>query len=129
MFGDVWEWAGKPRLRDLSIGVPFGTVQESLYNLLKDFGVWQGMDSVEKAARLHHGAVHIHPFENGNGRWSRLIANISMRLDGETWLEWPEATIGTTSVIRAEYIEAIKAADRGDFKYLIDICRRYETIV
>lgn len=129
MFGDVWRWAGKPRLRDLSIGVPWATIPERLFNLLKDFQVWEGMDAVEKAARLHHGAVQIHPFENGNGRWSRLIANISMRLDGETWIEWPEQTIGTASVIRTEYIEAIKAADKGRIGPLLDICRRYESHV
>ena len=33
----------------------------------------------EQAAMLHHQAVAIHPFENGNGRWSGLLANIWLR--------------------------------------------------
>ena len=28
-------------------------------------------DLLEQAMLLHHRAVQIHPFENGNGRWSR----------------------------------------------------------
>jgi Fic family protein len=31
---------------------------------------------LEQAMRIHHRTVNIHPFENGNGRWSRMLANI-----------------------------------------------------
>jgi Fic family protein len=68
----------------------------------------------EQAARLHHRAVAIHPFANGNGRWSRMLANIWLRRNGARWTEWPEATIGASSVIRGRYLDALRAADAGD---------------
>jgi Fic-DOC domain mobile mystery protein B len=127
MFGDVWNWAGIPRTTNLNIGVGATHVQTSLYDLVGDLEAWQSsdMDIVEQAARLHHRAVEIHPFLNGNGRWSRMIANIWLRLKQHPIVEWPEATIGEASVIRREYIEALKSADRFDFAPLIKIHRRH----
>ncbi|MBI4208502.1 MAG: Fic family protein [Deltaproteobacteria bacterium] len=37
------------------------------------------MNHEELSARLHHRLVWIHPFENGNGRWARLIMNIHLK--------------------------------------------------
>lgn len=70
MFGDVWAWAGQVRTRNLNLGDPHYLIRENLYNLLQDLETWAkyGMDRVEQAARLHHRAVLIHPFFNGNGR-------------------------------------------------------------
>src|SRR5258708_9438159 len=83
MFGDVWKWAGRPRTTDKSIGIHWEHVQTSLYDLLENLAYWdehQTIDILEQAVLLHHKAVYIHPFENGNGRWSRLIANIWLKL-------------------------------------------------
>jgi Fic-DOC domain mobile mystery protein B len=127
MYGDVWKWAGKIRNKEVNIGLPFPAIPENLAGLLDDLHSWPGygMDPVEQASRLHHRAVFIHPFENGNGRWSRLLANIWMRLTGHPIIEWPEETIGTESVIREEYIATIKKADDGDIEPLIELHRRY----
>jgi len=69
MFGDVWEWAGQCRTRDINLGCHWLHIQEKLYNLLEDLKVWeeQNVDLTEQAARLHYGAVAIHPFSIGNG--------------------------------------------------------------
>jgi len=83
------------------------------------------MPLAEQAVRLHHTAVHIHPFPNGNGRWSRMLANIYLMLKGADPIEWPEATIGTASPIRADYLQAIKAADQGDYSGLLALHERY----
>ena len=50
--------------------------------LTEDLSCWDqsGMCSLEQATRLHHRAVWIHPFMNGNGRWARLLANIWLRV-------------------------------------------------
>ena len=56
------------------------------------------------AVHLHHRAVQIHPFLNGNGRWARLLANILLKLHKAPLTEWPEEAIGATSVIREEYL-------------------------
>ena len=72
-----------------------------------------------RLARLHHASVRIHPFQNGNGRWARLLANIWLRRHGEAPIEWPEATIGSVSAIRNEYLMAVREADRGEYGRLI----------
>jgi fido (protein-threonine AMPylation protein) len=125
MFGDVWVWAGKIRTVNLNLGSPFGLIRDHLYDLVENLNSWPGyqMDFAEQAARLHHRAVQIHPFENGNGRWSRMLANIWLRRHKQALTEWPEATIGEKSVIRESYIEAIQRADAGDLDPLISLHR------
>jgi Fic-DOC domain mobile mystery protein B len=124
MFGDVWTWAGELRGTQTTIGVPVPLIEHQLYELFVSLSYWKEMPWVEQAARLHHRAVQIHPFLNGNGRWSRLLANIWLRLHDEPAILWPEPDVGTASTIRQEYIQAVRAADNGDYDRLIDLhCR------
>ena len=127
MFGDVWKWAGETRTTDLNLGVPWHQVTTQLQDLCDNLTYWETHwpDIVEQAAHLHHQAVQIHPFLNGNGRWSRLLANIWLKLHKVPLTEWPEEIIGTTSAIREEYLEAIRAADKGGFAPLINMHRRF----
>jgi Fic-DOC domain mobile mystery protein B len=127
MFGDIWTWAGETRTTNLNIGVPWHQAQTRMQDLCDDLAYWQKHwpDFVEQAAHLHHRAVLIHPFLNGNGRWSRLLANIWLKLNKQPLTEWPEEVIGETSVIRDEYLTAIRAADSGDYIPLIEMHRRY----
>lgn len=128
MFGDVWEWAGKMRSRELSIGVPSHRITENLENLLLDLKYWEHagkIDYVEQAARLHFQAVRIHPFLNGNGRWARMLANVWLKSRGQHLIKWPENVIGTTSPIRSEYIAAIHKAIEFDFADFNLLHRRY----
>lgn len=127
MFRDVWRWAGVPRQHDVNIGVPFFNVSGELYGLLADLHAWSGLNMpfIEQATRLHHRAVAIHPFPNGNGRWSRLLSNIWLKRHGIPVVEWPEETIGQQSVVRSEYIAAIEAADDGDCAPLIKLHEQF----
>lgn len=127
MFGDVWNWAGTLRTRELNMGSAPGRIEVDLHNLMENLRTWKksGTPSIEQAARLHHGAVRIHPFLNGNGRWARMLANVWLRRLGGRAIEWPEATVGTSSVIRDEYLVAIRAADRGEFTLLIALHERF----
>jgi fido (protein-threonine AMPylation protein) len=127
MFGDVWDWAGEPRLRNLNIGVHYPAIREHLQTLVDDLATWQQFnhDIVEQACRLHYRAGAIHPFINGNGRWSRMLANILLKQNRAPIVEWPEDVIGTESTIRAEYIAAIKEADHGDDRPLLELHRRF----
>jgi Fic-DOC domain mobile mystery protein B len=127
MFGDVWVWAGELRRRETNIGVPPHEIEVRLHELLADLRAWQdsGMMMLEQAVRLHHVAVRIHPFPNGNGRWSRMVANIWLRLRGEGVIEWPETTIGTRSTVREEYLAAVRAADAGDYSGLVRLHERF----
>jgi Fic-DOC domain mobile mystery protein B len=127
MFGEVWNWAGEIRTRDLNLGVRWNLIDEKLHNLLIDLEFWDqsGMDLVEQTVRLHHQAVQIHPFYNGNGRWSRMLANILLRSRGHSVTSWPENLLGTESTIRGQYLAAIKEADQGDYDPLLTLTRQH----
>jgi Fic-DOC domain mobile mystery protein B len=127
MFGDVWKWAGAFRKRETNIGAPPHEIEMRLHSLLEDLKAWKdsGMPLLEQGVRLHHVAVQIHPFPNGNGRWSRMVSNIWLKLHGSGPIEWPETTIGTASTIRGEYLDAVKAADKGDYAKLLALHERF----
>jgi Fic family protein len=84
-----------------------------------------GHDLVERATMLHYRAVQIHPFAGGNGRWSRMLANIWLRLHKHPITRWPNELHGGASLIRKQYIAAIQLADHGDLDSLIELHRRY----
>ena len=129
MFGDVWKWAGQTRKINLNLGSPWHQVPIQLQRLCDDLDYWKTNwpDVTEQAAHLHHRAVQIHPFQNGNGRWSRLLANIWLKLHRQPLTDWPEEVIGSTSLVRDEYLAAVRAADEGDDTRLIDLHRRFST--
>jgi Fic-DOC domain mobile mystery protein B len=126
MFGDVWKWAGEFRQENVNLGCDWHQVQMQLQALLDDLVFWEarGDALLEQAMRLHHRAVSIHPFRNGNGRWARMLANIWLKRHAHGITEWPEETIGSKSVIRDEYLAAIRAADEGDERPLQDLHQR-----
>jgi Fic-DOC domain mobile mystery protein B len=127
MFGDVWKWAGEFRQVNLNLGCDWHQVQVQVQALLDDLVFWQerGDDLLEQAARLHHRAVWIHPFSNGNGRWARMLANIWLKRHGQAIVEWPEETIGSMSVIRDEYLATMRAADAGNERPIIELHQRF----
>jgi Fic-DOC domain mobile mystery protein B len=130
MFGDVWKWAGEFRQENLNLGCDWHQVPMQLQALLDDLAFWEAQrDSLlEQAARLHHRAVSIHPFPNGNGRWARMLANIWLKRHGHAITEWPEATIGSKSVVRDDYLAAIRAADLGDERPLLALHQRFTSM-
>jgi hypothetical protein len=54
-----------------------------------------------------------------------MLANIWLKRHGHAITEWPEETIGTKSVVRDEYIAAIRAADEGDEGPLSELHRQF----
>lgn len=124
MFGNVWDWAGKPRQIELSIGIKAYLVPMELKKLSDDFLFWDKNKSFgvyEIASRLHHRAVQIHPFQNGNGRWSRMLANIYLRQKGLMPVKWQEDLLSSENPKRSEYIQALKKADNRDYTDLIEM--------
>jgi len=128
MFGKVWTWAARLRAIELTLGVPLWQVQTKFYNLFADIHYWQEPDIplIEQGATLHYRAVAIHPFENGNGRWARLLANIWLKQHKEPITNWPETGIySTESPIRQEYIASLKEADQHNIEPLIALHKQY----
>jgi fido (protein-threonine AMPylation protein) len=69
----------------------------------------------------------IHPFENGNGRWARLLANVWLKQNGQGIVARPdEHLVGRESSIREEYIAALKTADSGNLDPLIEMHKKYQ---
>ena len=82
MFDSVWTWAGMFRTTERNIGVPPHTIPVKLKNLFDDVHFWIENKTYpfnEIPVRFHHKLVAIHPFPNGNGRVSRLMADLLSR--------------------------------------------------
>lgn len=128
MFGDVWDWAGKVRTTELSIGIDPAFVTQELGGLFLNVEVWKVTPKtvLDDAVQIHFKAVRIHPFLNGNGRWSRLLANIWLKQQGFEPVQWPEdVIIAGESAVRREYLTAIRQADNGDIQPLVEIHRQF----
>ncbi len=124
LFGGVWEWAGTFRKTETNLGVDPRRIGARLRRLLDDAGYWVGhgiYPSKELAARFHLRLVQIHPFPNGNGRRTRILTDALLtRLLGEPTIDW-EGGRGPErgDARRMEYIDALRAADEGDFSALL----------
>lgn len=117
MFGDVWRWAGTLRRRATSIGVSPHLVAAESQMRLDDALFWH-TEAVyppdELAARIHCRLVSVHPFPNGNGRCTRLMADLYLTAIGAEPFTWGSAA----------YIAAlVKAARTGDYADLIRFAR------
>lgn len=131
MLGKVWEWAGQQRATEKTLGVRPEMIPTKVGELaMKAYQRRNEYDPilvVQTAAEFHHCAVATHPFEDGNGRWSRMLANIWLIQHKQPLTFWPDQDLReTASPIRIEYINAIKAADNLDFKPLIELHKRYQ---
>lgn len=126
MFDQTWKWAGEYRRTEKNIGIPVYQIREQLAALLGDVRYWIEHSTFppdEIAVRFHHRLVVIHPFPNGNGRHARLIADIlAMKLSRPTFT-WGAADLVKPGEARASYLNAIRAADRGDIQPLIEFAR------
>jgi Fic-DOC domain mobile mystery protein B len=127
MFGDVWRWAGTQRRRLTNIGVDPAQISEQVKQTLDDASFWhdQGTYSAdERAARLHHRLVAVHPFPNGNGRCTRLVADLYLLSIGEDAFSWGAGgRLDEDGAGRDLYLEALHAADDGDYELLLRFAR------
>lgn len=123
MFCDVWVWAGEYRITERNIGVAPYQIPMKLMQLFDDLNFWidnKTYSNHEIAVRLHHKLVQIHPFPNGNGRVSRLMADLVLReLEGKT-LYWGDTNLVDVSEVRRKYIDALRKADAGDYTDLLN---------
>ncbi len=64
---------------------------------------------VALAAEFHHRFVSIHPFDDGNGRMSRLLMNLILMRHG-----YPITVIKADETNRNRYLAALSEADAGE---------------
>lgn len=122
MFSKVWKWAGQFRRTEKNIGVSWIKIPVELRQLLDDTKAWIEFETYppdEIAYRFHHRLVWIHLFPNGNGRHSRLMADIILaEVFNLLPFTWGGQDLSDASEIRTQYIEALRAADRYDYELL-----------
>lgn len=126
MYGEVWCWAGQFRTTPRNIGVDIWKMGPDLRLGLDDVRYWiehQSYPADEIAVRFHHRLVAIHPFPNGNGRWSRLAADLLALKLGQQRFTWGSDSITAASETRRAYVQALKAADAGDLSLLLVFAR------
>jgi fido (protein-threonine AMPylation protein) len=97
MFGQTWRWAGELRRTNKHIGVHWPTIRVALRERLDDAQLWIAHDVYAPDTLLH-----------------------SQRIDT---FSWGAADLSGAGASRAAYLEALRAADRGDFAALMAFVR------
>ncbi len=123
MFHQVWRWVGRYRTTEKNLGWEVHRLTEGVRNAFDDAQSWMQHTTYplpEAAVRLHHRLVAIHPWPNGNGRHSRLIADLLVASRAGEALTWgARSDLASVGDVRDRYIEAIRAADAGDINPLL----------
>lgn len=126
MYSDVWRWAGHYRMTDKNIGIDAWCIPGRIPEVLADARYWAEHASYpadEIAVRFHHMLVFIHPFANGNERWSRLMADVLIRQLGEVRFSWGRTDLRAMNAVRQSYIDALHAADASQIGALLAFAR------
>lgn len=123
MYNDVWKWAGHFRKSEKNIGVKSYKIGTELKQLLDDALYWHNNKTYpdeEVAIRFKHRLVSIHCFSNGNGRHSRLMADLIMtKLYNENYFSWGGSNLIKASETRGQYIKSLREADNYKYEPLI----------
>jgi Fic-DOC domain mobile mystery protein B len=126
MFGHVWRWAGKYRSSERNLGVEPYRIYSEVQQIIDDARYWLENKTYipdELAVRFHHRLVFVHPFPNGNGRWSRLAADLLIVGQGGSRFTWGSNNLEAASDMRRLYIDALHAADNHDISPLVRFAR------
>jgi Fic-DOC domain mobile mystery protein B len=126
MFEDVWQWAGRYRTTERNIGVDPYRIAADVQQAVDEARYWVEHATYppdEIAVRFSHRLVAIHPFPNGNGRFSRLVGDLLAQQLGQSPFSWGRANLVDASETRAQYIKALQAADNHDIAPLLIFAR------
>ncbi|MEP7081606.1 MAG: mobile mystery protein B [Chloroflexota bacterium] len=130
MFGDVWTWAGSQRRLETNMGASPHQIPTALRQALDDARYWHEHDVYpvdHRAARIHYRLVLVHPFPNGNGRCTRLIADLYLRAVGSQPFSWATGRLDDGAEaqrdVRRAYVAALEAAPADDCDALVTFAR------
>lgn len=121
-------WAGKYRTSDRNLGVTYWQIRVDMRDLAADAEAWLAdagparFAADECAIRFGYRLVAIHPFPNGNGRWSRLASDALVVALGGRRFTWGGSSLTEASQVRRDYITALQTAD-GDVRQLVEFAR------
>ena len=127
MYGDVWKWAGEFRRTEKSIGIDPVQIGVSLKQLCDDCLHWingKVYPDEEIAIRFKHALVKIHCFSNGNGRHSRLMADIIINhVFGKHVFNWGRSNLVSHDEVRNNYLRSLREADKGNINPLLEFAK------
>ncbi len=127
MLGMVWKWAGNFRVTETNIGIEWTKIPIELRLLIDDTKYWvehQTYDPEQIAIRFKHRLVSIHCFPNGNGRHSRIMADLIAKHVFELEkFSWGQSSLLASSEQRKLYLKALQKADMGDYDALLEFAR------
>lgn len=123
MFGNVWAWAGEFRKTNKNIGIDKWQIPPALKALLDDTLYWvehQTFTPDEIAVRFKHRIVKIHCFPNGNGRHSRLMADVIIdKIYKLPVFSWGSEDLVKQGDARTNYLKAMREADQNNYGPLL----------
>lgn len=80
LYGDIWVWAGRWRSREVNIGVALELIAVELRTTMDNIRYrWvntKDLTARELGIATHAEGVRVHPFTDGNGRATRLHADL-----------------------------------------------------
>ncbi|MEV0105224.1 Fic family protein [Nocardia sp. NPDC050799] len=99
LYGDIWIWAGSFRRRELNIDVAPEQIAVELRMSLETIHYrWNCTDDWSPrrlGIAVHAETVRIHPFTDGNGRTTRLLADLVYAAAQD--VESPDLMTGTST--------------------------------
>lgn len=112
LYAPVWEWGGRQRSRETNIGIAPERIAVEMRNALDDLNHhWEhrtGIDARTLGIAAHAALVRLHPFVDGNGRVTRLLADL-VYLAGQTG--WEPVHTYDWEVDRTTYIRLLGEYD------------------
>jgi Fic-DOC domain mobile mystery protein B len=126
MFGQVWRSAVSYRTTARNIGINAYRIQIEMGQAVDDARYWVEAEAYspdEIAVRFSHRVVAIHPFPNGNGRFSRLVGDMLAIQLGQPAFAWGRANLVDVNETRRRYVAALKAAEAYDIGPLLAFAR------
>ena len=127
MYNKVWRWAGQFRKTDKNLGIDKWQIPTALKTLCDDTLYWIDNETYspdEIALRFKHRIFSIHCFPNGNGRHSRLMADIIIdNIYNRPIFDWGTGNLIEPGDSRNNYLKSVRAADNGDYSQLLKFAR------
>lgn len=110
LYGDIWGWAGRFRQHELNIGVAPEQIaielRASLDNIRYRWNHTDDWTPRELGIVAHAETVRVHPFVDGNGRTTRLLADLifaAVQEPAELQYDW--------NVDKGRYIDLLRDFD------------------
>lgn len=111
LYAEIWTWGGRLRLREINIGVAPENIavelRASLDTLCHRWRATTDFTARQLGIAVHAETVRIHPFSDGNGRTTRLLADLVFASAQES----AELELYDWSLDKPHYIELLRQYD------------------